>query len=88
MGELRRGAEGEVHVLPQHLRDVGLGDLHAPRELRLVDAHPLHPQENPAKKRRTDMVNRSHLEKSFAPVAYAAEYATSRELAKQALISM
>ena len=63
MRELCRGAEGEVHVLPQHLRDVGLGDLHPPRQLRLVDAHPLHPAQNPAKKRRSDMVNRTPGEK-------------------------
>ena len=60
MGELRRRAEGEVHVLPEHLRDVGLGNLHALRKLRLVDAHGFHPQENLAKERRSNPVNRTH----------------------------
>ena len=60
MGELRRRAEGEVHVLPEHLRDVGLGDLHALRQLALVHAQLLHPAKDAAEKRRADMINCLH----------------------------
>ena len=55
-GQFRRRSEGEVHVLPQHLRDVGLGDLHALRQLALVHAQLLHPAEDAAEERRCDMV--------------------------------
>ena len=60
MGELRRRAEGEVHVLPEHLRDVGLGDLHALRELGLVDAELTHPTKDAAEKGGADMVESGH----------------------------
>ena len=55
-GQFRRRAEGEVHVLPQHLRDVRLRDLHALRQLGLVHAQLLHPAEDAAEERRCDMV--------------------------------
>ena len=59
--ELRRRAEGEVHVLVQHLRDVRPRDLHPTRELRLRDAKLLHPQQYPPQKRRSYPVNRFHI---------------------------
>ena len=59
--ELRRRAEGEVHVLVQHLRDVRPRDLHPPRELRLRDAKLLHPQQYPPQERRSYPVNRFHI---------------------------
>ena len=59
-GQFRRRAEGEVHVLAENLRDVGLRDLHPPRELGLVNAKLLHPAKDAAKERRTDMVYRPH----------------------------
>ena len=55
-GQIRRRAEGGVHILPQHLRDVGLGDLHALGKLGLVHAQLLHPAEDAAKERRSNMV--------------------------------
>ena len=54
--QFRRRAEREVHVLPQHLRDVWLRDLHALRQLGLVHAELLHPAKNAAEKRRANMV--------------------------------
>ena len=60
LGELGGGAEGEVHVLPQHLRDVRLRDLHALRQLALVHAQLLHPAEDAAEERRADMINCLH----------------------------
>ena len=55
-GQFRRRSEGEVHVLPKDLGDVGLGDLHALGKLGLVHAQLLHPAENAAQERRCDMV--------------------------------
>ena len=60
VGELRRRAEREVHVLVQHLRDVRSRDLHPLRQFRLRYAQLLHPPEYPPQKRRADMVNCGH----------------------------
>ena len=60
VGELRSRAEGEVHVLVKHLRNVRPRDLHPPRELRLRDAKLLHPQQYPPQKRRADRINSFH----------------------------
>ena len=60
LGELRRRAEREVHVLPQHLRDVRLRDLHPPRQLGLVDAERAHPPQDTPQKRGTYSVNAAH----------------------------
>ena len=60
-GELRRRAEGEVHILPQHLRDVRLGDLHALRQLALIHAELLHPLKDPTEKCRTNVINAAHI---------------------------
>ena len=59
--QLRRRAEGEVHVLVQHLRDVRPRDLHPTRKLRLRDAKLLHPQQYLPQKRRSALVNRLHI---------------------------
>ena len=59
--ELRRRAEGEVHVLVQHLRDVRPRDLHPTRELRLRDAKLLHPQQYLPQKRRSYPIYRFHI---------------------------
>ena len=75
-------AEGEVHVLVQHLRDVGLGDLHALRKLGLIEAKLLHSAKDAPEKCRADVVDGLHelgegeARIRSAPVAYAAEYAT------------
>ncbi len=52
VGELRRRAEREVHILPQHLRDVRPRHLHPPRQLRLRHPQLLHPEKDSAKERR------------------------------------
>ena len=75
LGEPGGRAEGEVHVLVQHLGDVGLGDLHALGELGLIDAELLHPAKNAPEKCRANMVDGSHFTIRSRPIAYAAEYA-------------
>ena len=59
--ELRRRAEGEVYVLPQHLGDVRPRNLHAPRQLRLRNAQLLHPPQDAPQKRRANPVDRLHI---------------------------
>ena len=59
--ELRRRAEGEVHVMPQHLGDVRPRHLHATRQLRLRNAQLLHPPQDPPQKCRANPVNRFHV---------------------------
>ena len=75
-GELGRGAEGEVDVLVQHLRDVRARDLHALSEVGLGDAKLLHAEKNLPQEGRADMVYGFHLTTSSRPLEYAAEYFT------------
>ena len=58
--QFRRGTEREVHVLPQHLRDVRPRDIHPLGELGLVNAQLLHPPEYATKEGRADMVDGCH----------------------------
>ena len=60
MGELRRRAEGEVHVLPEYLGDVGLGDLHALGKLALIHAEFLHPTKDAAEEGGANVIESSH----------------------------
>ena len=55
--ESRCCAEGEVHVLAQHFRDVRTRDLHALGKLRLRNAQLLHAAEDAAEKRGGNMVD-------------------------------
>ena len=59
--ELRRRAEREVDILPQHFRDVRPRHVQPRRKLRLRHPELLHPPEYPPQKRRSNMVNRFHL---------------------------
>ena len=55
--EPRSSAEGEVHVLAQHFRDVRTRDLHALGKLRLRNAQLLHAAEDAAEERGGNMVD-------------------------------
>ncbi len=67
--ELRRRAEGEVHVLVEDLRDVRTRHVHPPREIRLRHAQFLHPAQDAPEKRRSDSVYDFHV----LPTAVAQE---------------
>ena len=58
--QLRRGSEREVDVAGEDLGDVRTRDVHAPGKLGLVDAQLLHPKEDLAKKRGTNMIDGGH----------------------------
>ena len=60
LGELGRGTEGERHVLAEDLGDVGTRDVHPAGEVGLVEPQLTHPAENPAEKRRADVVDGCH----------------------------
>ena len=53
--------EGESDVLVEDLGDVGAGDLHAARELGLVDAEGFHAKKDLAQESGGDAVDRTHL---------------------------
>ena len=54
------GAEGDVDVGAQHLRDVRARDVHALRERGLIEAQLLHPAKNLPKEERADSIYRCH----------------------------
>ena len=58
--QFRRRAEGEVHILMQHLRDVRPRHLHPPRQLRLRNAQFLHPEQNLPQECRSYFVDGGH----------------------------
>ena len=80
VGEFRRRAEREVHVLPQHLRDVRARHLHAPRQIRLRHPQLLHPPENPSQKRRANSIYRLHRPSSYKPKSVFPNAANTRRL--------
>ena len=57
VGQLCRGAEGEVDVAGEDLGHVRARDVHAAGELGLADAQLLHAAENLPQKCRTNMVD-------------------------------
>ena len=61
VGEFHRRVEGEGDVLVEDLGDVGAGDLHAARELGLVDAEGFHALQDLAQESGCHPVNRTHL---------------------------
>ena len=70
-GQLCRRSEGNVDVLVKHLGDVRTRHLHALRKLRLRHPQLLHPEQNAAKERRTNFINRLHsLQPTFTSILF------------------
>ncbi len=61
IGEFRRRAEGEVHVLAQHLGDVRPRHFHTPGKFRMRNAQLFHPPQDTPQKCRAYPVYRSHV---------------------------
>ena len=55
--QFRRRAEGEVHILMQHLCDIRPRHFHPSRQLRLRNAQFLHPEQNLPQERRSYFVD-------------------------------